>query len=75
MYSGFGASFGWSYDYYRAMEKYSNRQSALFKRTYQIFEIDPQKIDDDYIQYHVSRNKFYRKHYIQLAFFALLFFY
>lgn len=73
MYSGFDSSIGWSYDYYRAKEKYSNSQSALFKQTYQIFEIDPKKIDDDYIQYRMSRNKFYKKHYIKLAFFCITF--
>lgn len=73
IYSGFDSTQGITYDFYRAMDMYSKSKSKLFKRTYSIFEVDPNKIDDDFLIYRMLRNKFYRKHYIKMTFFCLLF--
>lgn len=65
IYSGFDASTGFSYDFYRAKEKYGNN-TALNKSNCCAFEVDPTKKDEKFKNYRFLRNNYYKKHYIKL---------
>lgn len=73
IYSGFDSSPGIAYDFLRAKDRYSKSKSKLFELTYDVFEVDQNKIDEEYNKYRMLRNRFYRSHYIKLAVFCLVF--
>ena len=66
IYSGFDGSKGFSYEFYRAKEKYA-KKSELKKANCSAFSIDPKKRDDDFENYRFLRNKYYKKHYLLLV--------
>lgn len=73
IYSGFDASRGISYEYYSAKELYAKSGIEINKQSYDIFEVDPSKIDSKFYGYRMMRNKYYKNHYIKLAVFSSVF--
>ena len=73
-YSGFAKEKGISYDYFRAKELYSVRKSPLNKSTYDVFEVDLQRIDEKYDRYVEQRNRYYKNHYGKLLCFWIFMF-
>ena len=72
IYSGFDVSKGFSYEFYRAKEKYA-KKSELKKANCSAFSVDPKKRDDDFENYRFLRNKYYKKHYLLLLLMTLTF--
>lgn len=83
IYSGFDASKGISYDFYRAKDIYAKSKAdinkrlydvtQINKRVYDIFEVAPCKIDRQFYDYRIMRNRYYRNHYVKLAIFSFVF--
>lgn len=75
MYSGFDLTPGIAYDYLRAKDIYakSKSKSKIYQRTFDIFEVDTERIDDGFYQYRRLRNQYYRKHYCKFAVFCTVF--
>ena len=71
-YSGFGTSMGISYDYLASKQRYSNSKSTINKSVSIIYEVDVEKIDNDFNSFVLLRNKYYLKHYIGLLLFSII---
>ena len=71
IYIGFDASKGFSNEYYRAKQKYGKRKSKINKYDWSVFEVDPKKIDSDFVTFRILRNKYYKNHYLKLFIFSL----
>ena len=72
VYSGFDASKGFSYEFYRAKEKYA-KKSELKKANCSAFSVDPKKRDDEFEIYRNLRDKYYKRHYLLLLLITLIF--
>lgn len=73
MYSGFDASRGFSYNYYRAKEQYGNNKAKINKSNTGVFEIDTTKKDNNFNKIRVVRNTYYKTHYVKLLIISLVF--
>ena len=72
-----------SYDFYRAKDIYAKSKAdinkwlydvtQINKRVYDIFEVDSCKIDRQFYDYRIMRNRYYRNHYVKLAIFSFVF--
>ena len=63
MFSAFNSSKEIHFDYYTAKRKYAKKNSILNHVSYEIFELDSEKIDDDFVKYKQTRNNFYKRQY------------
>lgn len=66
MYSALDAGKGFWFDYYMAKKQYELKKSKLLKSTDSIFEVDFNKKNEQYVRYRDMRNKYYKRHYLQL---------
>ena len=71
-YSGFGTSMGISSEYLQSKHRYALRRSSLNKSSFEIYEVDINRIDTDYGYSVLLRNKYYLRHYLGLLVFALV---
>ena len=66
MYSAFNSSREIHFDYHMAKIKYAKADSPLNHSSDEIFEMDPLKVDEEFISYKRHRNHFYKRHYVML---------
>lgn len=72
-YSGFGTSNGISNEFWASKDRYSCKKSSINKLNSIIYEVDLQKIDSDFNNFVLLRNKFYLKHYFALLIFSIVY--
>lgn len=72
MYSPVDLSKGFSFDYYMAEKRYKSNKRKQIIGSHSIFEVDSDKIDEQYSQYKSARTNYYKKHYLKLFFATFL---
>ncbi len=73
MYFNLDASRGFSTEYYYAEQRYGKRKSKINNSNDSVFEVDPKKVDNDFQKYITARNEYYKKRYIKLLVFSIIF--
>ena len=73
MYFNLDASIGFATEYYYVKQRYGKGKSKINNSYDSVFEVDPKNVDSNFEKYVNARNEYYKKRYIKLLIFSIIF--